>query len=101
MLSLLSAVLCAAEKVNETMLEMGVPETMPSYMSVGIKPVFQEAFQNGGCKITFNGKPAWFKCQLPLLGKLAVRPQVLQAHCSKAALHTTYTLHCHILFAGS
>ncbi|CAL5227602.1 g10604 [Coccomyxa viridis] len=61
------------EKVNETMLDMGVPEVMPSYMSVGIEPVFQEASQNGGCKITCNGKPAWFKGQLPCFGKLEVK----------------------------
>ena len=54
------------------MLDMGVPETMPSYASVDIKPVFQEAYQNGGCKITCNGKPAWFKGQFPCFGKLAV-----------------------------
>ena len=83
------------------MLEMGVPETMPSYMSVGIKPVFQEAFQNGGCKITCNGKPAWFKGQFPCFGKLAVGPQVLQAQILKTALRTTPCLHGNILSADS
>ena len=65
--------LVRAEKVNETMLDMGVPETMPSYISVDFKPVFEEAYQNGGCKITCNGKPAWFKGKFPCFGKLAVR----------------------------
>ena len=62
-----------AERVNETMLDMGVPETMPGYTSVDFKPVFEEAYQNGGCKITCNGKPAWFKGKFPCFGKLAVR----------------------------
>lgn len=80
---------CSTEKVNETMLDMGVPEVMPSYMSVGIEPVFQEASQNGGCKITCNGKPAWFKGQLPCFGKLEVR---LGASCSWKG-HATKTCH--------
>jgi hypothetical protein len=65
--------LVRAERVNETMLDMGVPETMPGYTSVDFKPVFEEAYQNGGCKITCNGKPAWFKGKFPCFGKLAVR----------------------------
>ena len=69
------------------MLEMGVPETMPNYMSVDIKPVFQEAFQNGGCKITCNGKPAWFKGQFPCFGKLAVRPQASPSWKAHAMTH--------------
>ena len=63
------------EKVNETMLEMGVPETMPSYASVDFTSAFEEGYSNGGCKITCNGKPAWFKGKFPCFGKLAVRLQ--------------------------
>lgn len=55
------------------MLEMGVPETMPGYASLAVEPVFQEAYQNGGCKVTCNGKPAWFKGQFPCFGTLKVR----------------------------
>ena len=67
-------VLCT-EEVNETMLEMGVPETMPSYASVDFTTAFEEGYSNGGCKITCNGKPAWFKGKFPCFGKLAVRHQ--------------------------
>ncbi len=81
MMLLLKAAIIFAEKVNETMLEMGVPETMPSYMSMGIKPVFQEAYQNGGCKITCNGKPAWFKGQFPCFGTLKVRHRRITCSC--------------------
>jgi len=78
-----------AVKVNETMLDMGVPETMPSYASVDIKPVFQEAYQNGGCKITCNGKPAWFKGQFPCFGKLAVRPHLQSVHAAGILITST------------
>ena len=71
------------------MLEMGVPETMPSYMSMDIKPAFQEAFQNGGCKITCNGKPAWFKGQAPCFGKLQVRPQISHSWKAHAVQHAS------------
>ena len=70
------------------MLDMGVPEVMPSYMSMGIKPVFQEAYQNGGCKITCNGKPAWFKGQFPCFGTLKVRPQTSTCSCETHAIQT-------------
>jgi hypothetical protein len=64
--------LVRAVKVNETMLDMGVPKTMPSYTSIDFRPIFEEAYQNGGCKITCNGKPAWFKGKFPCFGKLEV-----------------------------
>ena len=72
------------------MLELGVPEAMPSYMAVDIKPAFQEAFQNGGCRITCNGKPAWFKGQAPCFGKLEVRPQALRGWTAPAMQHASF-----------